>query len=256
VHFGRRGLQCGANETLDVLLDGRVRIIQRRDGYRVNQDSLRLCRFVRPMPGAAGIDLGAGCGIVAIVLSLEKKIKHMVALELQETLADLARRNTVLNGLGGHADASGRAIDGISDHAEVHHTTDNGSGGHREAGVAACTGPHDRVEIIRGDILKVEKLFAPHSFDLAVSNPPYREAGRGRTGPSTERTIARHEQACSLSELLRAAAYILKPQGIFAFCQLRERWQEIAETLAAHDFIVSRREVVGAVVLVEAGKTP
>ncbi len=210
MHFKERGLQYGANETLDILLDGRVRIIQPRDGYRVNQDSLRLCDFVRPMPEVTGIDLGAGCGIMAIVLALEKKIKHMVALELQESLAGLARRNAILNGL------------------------------------------EKRIEIIRGDIRKVEKLFATHSFGLAVSNPPYRAVGRGRHSPSAEKTIARHEQFCSLTDLVRAAAYLLKPEGVLAFCLLRERWEEIARTLQEHGFIVTRREDQGEVVLVEA----
>jgi tRNA1Val (adenine37-N6)-methyltransferase len=205
-------LQCGANETLDVLLDGRVRIIQRRGGYRVNQDSLRLCDFVRSMPQSAGIDLGAGCGIVAIVLSLEKKIKHMVALELQGNLADLARRNVALNGL------------------------DN------------------RIEVVQGDIRQAEELFAPHSFGLAVSNPPYRVAGRGRMSPSAEKAIARHERLCSFQDLVRAASYLLMPEGIFAFCQLRERWGEITEELPRQDLQIARRQEEGEVVLVEAQK--
>jgi len=203
-------LQCGANETFDVLLDGRVRIIQPRDGYRINQDSLRLCDFIRPMPDTAGVDLGAGCGIVAIVLALEGKVKSMVALEIQQNLTDLARRNTILNGL------------------------DN------------------RIEVIRGDIRQAEKLFEPHSFDLAVSNPPYRIAGQGRPSPSSEKNIARQEQQCSLEDLVRAATYLLRPKGIFAFCQLRERWGDIGEMLQRNGFQVSRQRDVGKVVLVEA----
>jgi len=213
-------LQCGANETFDVLLNGRVRIIQPRDGYRVNQDSLCLCEFVKPMPEAPGIDLGAGCGILAIVLVLEEKVKTMVALEIQESLADLARRNAILNGLAGSADP---------------------------------TNPKGRIEVLQGDIRQVEELFEPRSFGLAVSNPPYRAVGRGRLSPASEKNIARQEQRCSLEDLVRAAAYLLKPKGIFTFCHLKERRAEIDETLATYNFIISRRKDEGEVVLVEAG---
>jgi tRNA1Val (adenine37-N6)-methyltransferase len=166
------------------------------------------------MPGAIGIDLGAGCGIVALVLTLKDKVKTMVAIELQRSLGDFARRNTVLNGL------------------------------------------NSRIEVIRGDIRKVEELFPPKSFGLAVSNPPYRAAGRGRVSPSSEKSIARHEQQCSLDDLIRAAAYLLKPEGVLAFCQLRERWQEIAEALERHGLEVVRREDAGAMALVEAAHRP
>ena len=247
MHFEGQSLQCGANETFDVLLNGRVRIIQPRDGYRVNQDSLRLCEFVRPMPGASGIDLGAGCGIVAIVLALEEKVKAMVALELQERLVRLARRNVALNGLGGRSGAgrkeAGRAE---GDRREGPDETDGG----------ASSGPGARIWVIQGDIRRVERLFEPKSFHLAVSNPPYRTVGQGRIGPSAEKTIARHEQACSFQDLARAAAYLLKPEGVFDFCQLRERWQEIADALAEHDLIVTRKEDQGEVMLVEARQGP
>jgi len=210
VPFDDENLQYSANETFDILLDGRVRIIQPRDGYRVNQDSLRLCEFVRTMPGARGIDLGAGCGILAIVLILEEKAKKMVAMELQESMVNMARRNTALNGLS------------------------------------------NRIETSQGDIRQVEKLFEPRSFGLALSNPPYRGIERGRPSPSEEKNIARREQACSLQDLVRAAAYLLKPRGVFAFCQLKERWEEIAGALKAHGFIVNRREEKRNIVLVEA----
>jgi len=206
-------MKVESDESMDFILDGRIKIIQRRQGYRFTEDALHLCRFVQPMPAAAGIDLGTGCGVVAIVLTAEGKVKRMVGLELQESLAALAERNVVLNGLGG------------------------------------------RVEISRGDIRRVERLFPPGSFHLAVSNPPYREVGRGRLSPSSEKTVARHEWSCSLEDLVKAASYLLPPEGILAFCHLEQRWEEIVKTLDGYSFQVSRREDVGELILVEATKT-
>lgn len=205
-------MRVGSDESLDVIWDDRIKIIQRRQGYRFSEDALHLCRFVRPMPAAAGIDLGSGCGVVAIVLAAEGKVKRMVGLELQESLAALAERNVNLNGLNA------------------------------------------RVEIVRGDIRNVERLFPPGNFRLAVSNPPYRQKGTGRLGPSTEKTVARHEWSCSLEDLVKAARYLLPPEGILAFCHLEQRWGEIVKVLDRFSFQVSRREDVGELVLVEAAK--
>lgn len=92
-------MQSGADETVDLVLDGRVKIIQRRRGYRFTEDALHLCQFVRTMPEARGIDLGTGCGIIAMVLSMEGKVKEMVGLEIQKSLANRAKRNVDVNGL-------------------------------------------------------------------------------------------------------------------------------------------------------------
>ena len=75
------------------------KIIQGRRGYRFAEDALHLCQFVQAMPEARGIDLGTGCGIIAIVLTKEGKVKEMVGLEIQKSLACLAKRNVDVNGL-------------------------------------------------------------------------------------------------------------------------------------------------------------
>ncbi|MFQ5851735.1 MAG: tRNA1(Val) (adenine(37)-N6)-methyltransferase [Candidatus Binatia bacterium] len=72
---------------------------------------------------------------------------------------------------------------------------------------------HDRVEIVRGDVRSIERHFPPRSFDVAVSNPPYRRLRSGRTSPDPERTIARHEVMGSLRDFLRAGSYLLRPGG-------------------------------------------
>jgi tRNA1Val (adenine37-N6)-methyltransferase len=216
---GEELLQSSADESIDLVLDGRVKIIQRLRGYRFAEEALHLCQFVQPMQEARGIDLGTGCGIIAIVLTKEGKVKEMVGLELQEDLADIARRNVSLNGLQG------------------------------------------LIEMRVGDIRSAEELFDAGSFHLVVSNPPYRELGRGRLSPSPEKRIAKHEWACSLEDVLRAAGYLLAPEGIFAFCHLDERWQQIGESLKKVGFQILRRENIAGpggkltgLVLVEAIK--
>lgn len=45
------------------------------------------------------LDLGAGCGVVAITLAMIAGVKQATALEIQPAMAAIAERNTVLNGL-------------------------------------------------------------------------------------------------------------------------------------------------------------
>jgi tRNA1(Val) A37 N6-methylase TrmN6 len=85
-------------ETLDTFYHGRIRVLQKKKGYRFSVDSPLLADFIRPKAGDEGIDLGTGCGIISLLLSV-KPFRRIVALEIQEGLADLARRNIALNGL-------------------------------------------------------------------------------------------------------------------------------------------------------------
>jgi tRNA1Val (adenine37-N6)-methyltransferase len=87
------------DETLDTFYHGRVRVLQKKTGYRFSVDAPLLADFIRTRAGDEALDLGTGSGIISLLLSV-KPFRHIVALEIQEGLADLARRNVELNGLG------------------------------------------------------------------------------------------------------------------------------------------------------------
>lgn len=71
----------------------------------------------------------------------------------------------------------------------------------------------DRVEIIKGDLKDIKERFEAGSFDLVVCNPPYYPIGKGRTGPNLERTVARHEVAVTLADIIEASEYLLRDGG-------------------------------------------
>ncbi|MGD0279421.1 MAG: tRNA1(Val) (adenine(37)-N6)-methyltransferase [Smithella sp.] len=99
-------------ETLDTILNGRLQVLQNKKGYRFTLDSILLAHFVFLKPRTRAIDLGCGNGIILLIEA--KRFPHVncVGLEIQETLAALARKNTQLNGLDGSVEIfSGDARD-------------------------------------------------------------------------------------------------------------------------------------------------
>jgi tRNA1Val (adenine37-N6)-methyltransferase len=86
-------------ETIDSFLNGKLQIIQSRQGYRFSVDALLLAEFVSVRNEDVVVDLGAGCGIISLFLAVKQKVGFIVSLELQEELASQAQRNIVLNKL-------------------------------------------------------------------------------------------------------------------------------------------------------------
>lgn len=85
----------------DALLDGRVRLRQPVQGYRVAIDPVLLAAAVPAKSGQRVLDLG--CGVGAAVLCLMARVPDLqgLGLDLQPSLAALARRNAALNGQQG-----------------------------------------------------------------------------------------------------------------------------------------------------------
>jgi len=88
------------DETLDELFGGRLRILQKKRGYRFSIDAILLADFVRLKRSETVIDLGAGSGVITIVLARRfPRSGRIVGLELQGQLADMARRSVEVNRL-------------------------------------------------------------------------------------------------------------------------------------------------------------
>jgi tRNA1Val (adenine37-N6)-methyltransferase len=86
-------------ETLDEILEGRIRIFQKKKGYRFSIDVILLSHFISLKPHISVIDLGTGSGIIPIILSNHYPHIQWLGLEIQEHLAALALKNVDLNGL-------------------------------------------------------------------------------------------------------------------------------------------------------------
>jgi tRNA1Val (adenine37-N6)-methyltransferase len=76
-----------------------LQIIQPLRGYRFSIDSVLLARFAAAGRANRVLELGAGCGVVALLLAAMGKPRDVVAIERQPEMADMAARNASLNGL-------------------------------------------------------------------------------------------------------------------------------------------------------------
>ena len=83
--------------TLDSIRD--IKIYQSRTGYRFSVDSLLLYNFVNLKRAGSIADLGAGSGIIGILLAKKYPDARITLFELQDTLIRLAEKNIVENSL-------------------------------------------------------------------------------------------------------------------------------------------------------------
>lgn len=89
------------------------------------------------------------------------------------------------------------------------------------------SGMSSRIRIIEADLREYRELAVAGSFNLVVTNPPYRTIASGRIAPDGERAAARHELAGGLPDFLAAASWCLKNGGRFAIVYLAERLSEL-----------------------------
>jgi tRNA1Val (adenine37-N6)-methyltransferase len=84
-------------QTVETILGGALAIVQPSGGYRFAIDSILLARFAYPRQRARVLELGAGCGVVSVILAVLHHPEQVVAVELQPRLAAMIARNAVLN---------------------------------------------------------------------------------------------------------------------------------------------------------------
>lgn len=85
----------------------------------------------------------------------------------------------------------------------------------------------EKVDIVTGDIKEAADIFGPVSFDVITINPPYMIGQHGIANASDSKTIARHEVLCTLDDILRESAKVLKPKGRFYMVHRPFRLAEI-----------------------------
>lgn len=80
-------------------LNGRLRVVQLRSGYRFSIDAVLLAHLVTVRQDDVVLELGTGCGIVALLMAHRRQHIRVYGVEIQPELAELAQYNAVANGM-------------------------------------------------------------------------------------------------------------------------------------------------------------
>lgn len=108
----------------------------------------------------------------------------------------------------------------------------------------ALNGLEDKIEIVHGDIREAGSLFKPASFDVITSNPPYMTGQHGLVNPDLDKAAARHELLCTLEDVVKAAAKLVRTGGRFYMVHRPFRLAEIIRTLSEYHLEPKRLRMV------------
>lgn len=91
----------------------------------------------------------------------------------------------------------------------------------------------ESVSIVTGDIKEAAALFGAASFDVVTCNPPYMTGNHGLVNPEQPKAVARHEILCTLEDVVRQTAKVLRPGGRFYLVHRPFRLAEILTLLVS-----------------------
>lgn len=198
--------QAGPDEKVscDALFGGRLHCLQHRSGYRFSIDAILAAHFSPPPPGTAVLDLGSGCGVIALIslYRWQQQIASVSCLELQSGLADLASRNMVMNGFAG------------------------------------------KMQVVQGDLRRILEFFPAETFSQVICNPPFYKKKSGRPSQDQESFVARHQVHCTLQEVAAAAAAVVKNRGKAVFVYPAAGLNSLFVSLHQHHLVPKRLQMI------------
>lgn len=161
--------------TEDAFLGGQLRLRQLKTGHRAGHDAVLLAAATAAKAGDRVADLGSGIGVAGLSVARRVGGIDLVLVEIDPTLADLARHNAAANDIA----------------AEV------------------------LVLDIEADAATFAALgLMPDSVDVVLMNPPFNDPARHRRSPNEARGIAHVATETTLAKWTHAARRILKSKGV------------------------------------------
>ena len=174
------------NERIDDLEFKGLKIIQNEKGFCFGMDSVLLSDFAKNMKNNSTVlDLGTGTGIIPILLCGKTNLKKVVGIEIQQDVANMAKRSSQLNNL------------------------------------------QDRFEVVNTNIINLKNIYEKQSFDVIVTNPPYKKENTGITTENEAKLISRHEITANLEDFISISKDLLKDKGEFYMVHRPERLVDI-----------------------------
>ena len=179
-------IELKENERIDDLEYKNLKIIQNKDGFCFGIDSVLLSDFAKNIKnGAKVLDLGTGTGIISILLCGKTDLSNIIGVEIQEEVAKMANRSSLLNKL------------------------------------------ENKFKVINEDIINLKNIFEKQSFDVVVTNPPYKKKDTGIKNENKKKIISRHEITATLEDFINVSSDLLKDKGEFYMVHKPERLVDI-----------------------------
>ena len=85
----------------------------------------------------------------------------------------------------------------------------------------------NKIEIINEDILNLEKIYEKNTFDVIITNPPYKKKNTGIKNEDEKKIISRHETTATLEDFIKISKNFLKDKGEFYMVNRPERLVDI-----------------------------
>ena len=195
--------------TDDLLLGGRLRLLQPARGHRAGHDALLLAACV-PLDARRAVDLGAGVGTAGLALAVRVPEIEVCLIEIDPPTSELAARNAA------------RQVPDVSHRVSVV-TAD-------VADLARPSGP---------------ALPAPRAADTVLMNPPFNDPARHRISPTDKRALAHSLDDSDLTPWLRAAERLLGAGGRLHLIHRPEALATLLEAMKGRFGAVTIRPVHG-----------
>ncbi|MBR1758205.1 MAG: tRNA1(Val) (adenine(37)-N6)-methyltransferase [Lachnospiraceae bacterium] len=105
-------------------------------------------------------------------------------------------------------------------------------------------GLSERISVRVGDLKEASDIYGKAVFDVVTCNPPYMNDGAGLKNPEEPMAIARHEVLCSLDDVIRESAAVLKERGRLYLVHRPQRLSEIFAEMRAYRLEPKRMKLV------------
>ncbi len=89
----------GKDERLEDLQCKGLKIIQNKNLYTFSSDSVVLANYIKTKMSDNAVEIGAGSGVVSILVQAKNEVNHITCFEIQEEMAKLCEKNIKLNSL-------------------------------------------------------------------------------------------------------------------------------------------------------------
>lgn len=198
--------QTGPIDTIscDTLFAGKLHCLQHRAGYRFSMDAILAAHFSRPAPGEIILDLCAGCGIIGLIC-LYRWQEQIASVSCLELQPALAEL------------ASRNMV---------------------------MNGYTAKMTVAPGDLRRILDCFSAETFSQVICNPPFYKKNSGRPCQDQESFIARHQVHCTLSEVVAAAALMVKSRGKVVFVYPAAGLNALFIGLHQHHLVPKRLQII------------